>query len=112
MIYCKKCGKECSDNDKFCPSCGTKIDKNNLINEQQLCCPKCYSTDYQIEKRGYNSDAIGWSCLAVILGFLTFGIAWVVLLFILLTGFFGANDLICICKNCGYTQNISKFKRK
>lgn len=108
-MFCPNCGKEIieDENINFCPECGEKI-KDNIVSKNNIHCPKCNSSNFNIEKRGYNTGAIQFGCLAVILGFLTFGIAWIVLLFILLSGCFGADEPIWICKNCGHKWEEGK----
>lgn len=40
-MYCEKCGKQLNDNDKFCISCGTKVEED--IQTDHICCPNCGS---------------------------------------------------------------------
>ena len=40
-MYCEKCGKQLNDNDKFCISCGTKVEED--IQADHICCPNCGS---------------------------------------------------------------------
>lgn len=40
-MYCEKCGKQLNDNDKFCISCGTKVEED--VQVDHICCPNCDS---------------------------------------------------------------------
>lgn len=106
-MFCFNCGKEIpeKENIKFCPFCGKNIDIEVPNMDENIHCPKCGSSNFQIDKRGYDTKAIEFGCIAIILGFLTFGLSWVVLLFILLSGHFGSNKPIWVCKRCGHKWN-------
>ncbi len=102
-MFCSNCGKEIPQDAKFCPECGYNLKgENNNIKDDKAHCPKCNSTDIIVGKKGYNSQAVVWTFVAIILGFLTFGVAWIVLIILLLTGFIGSNDTQWICKKCGH----------
>ena len=102
-MFCSNCGKEVFEDAKFCPECGHNLKGgNNISRDDKAHCPKCDSTDITVGKRGYNSQAIVWTFIAIILGFLTFGVAWIVLIILLLIGFIGSNETQWICKKCGY----------
>lgn len=101
-MYCPNCGKEMHQTSNFCIECGNCL-KNDcqIIKNDKSLCPKCGSYDVSVGKKGYNSKAVGWTFAAFILGFLTVGIAWIILIFLLLTGFIGSNKTQWICKKCG-----------
>ena len=102
-MFCSNCGKELVKDVNFCPECGYHLKgESNVSQDDKAHCPKCDSTDIIVSNRGYNSQAVIWTFVAIILGFLTFGITWIVLLILLLTGFIGSNDVQWICKKCGY----------
>lgn len=43
MSYCKNCGQELRDNNKFCPACGTQVDINdNLVPHSEFLAPNDY----------------------------------------------------------------------
>ena len=35
-MYCKECGNEIDDKSKFCSKCGTKIEQDNIVNENKI----------------------------------------------------------------------------
>ena len=108
-MFCPKCGNDLKENYKICPICGYNLDYNNVIkSDDKVHCPRCNSSDVIVSKKGYNTNAIGCTFVLIILGFLTFGVAWIVLIISLLTGFIGSDKLQWICKRCG-NKWVQKF---
>lgn len=98
-MYCKNCGKELNDDNKYCSSCGTNVNselENNSTEkeiteqkQQKIHCPKCLSDQITDNPKGFSvGKAIGG---AVITG----GIG-------LLAGFHGNSNTIITCLNCGH----------
>ena len=114
-MFCSNCGKEILQDAKFCSKCGCNLNsQSKALQDDKAHCPECNSTDIIVGKKGYNSQAGVWTMVLVILGFLTFGVTWVLAIILLLTGFIGSNDTQWICKKCGYkwVQEKRKHTRK
>lgn len=90
LINCTECGKEVSDKAISCPHCGNPISKK--IQEDYLCCPKCYSKELHSEQKGFS----GSKALAGAL--LTGGVG-------ILAGTIGSKEVTITCLKCG-----NKFK--
>ncbi len=117
-MFCSNCGKEVDDNTKYCPECGFSLKGEEVSTTKQsepddrAHCPKCNSTDIHIGQKGYNDDAIGCGCILGILGFFTFGISWILLIIIFLSGFAGSGDSVWICKKCGHKWEIKNREQE
>ena len=89
MPYCSNCGKELSDNAKFCPSCGNKIklevigvEKKELFKKIEGEYPKQeVETSREISKP--KSSAWVWIIVVIILVIAAIFIASMIILFIL-----------------------------
>lgn len=65
-MFCKNCGNNISETDKFCPNCGFLIKEQVTINKQE-----------SIEKNQKDEKKAGILCfLAYLIFFISFPIAW------------------------------------
>jgi hypothetical protein len=119
LVTCPNCGKQASNKAQKCFICGyetlnlvappkkesqttqvtTRITPPTItpptIDESQIRCPKCSSTQIIANKKGFDVGR------AVVGGFLTLGIGAV-------AGLWGSNDLRLNCLNCGHRWKPKK----
>lgn len=100
LVSCPECNKEISDKAQRCPHCGYPIAANiskTTEKEEQLCCPKCFSKEIFVDKRGFSGGKAA-------LGSLLIGNIG------LLAGTIGSNDVRITCLKCGYKFKIGEAK--
>jgi len=60
LVYCSKCGEKISDDDYFCPKCGTKTPKGRAANAaypaDQILSEAFYSVGAELEKAFATAD--------------------------------------------------------
>ena len=62
-MYCKECGFQLSDDAKFCPNCGTKVEQNGIGNiKQKAVFGKIEKDDEAVDLKSINKQA-QWSSL-------------------------------------------------
>lgn len=62
-MYCKECGFQLSDDAKFCPNCGTKVELNGVGNiEQKAVFGEIEKDDESVDLKSINKQA-QWSSL-------------------------------------------------
>ena len=62
-MYCKECGFQLSDDAKFCPNCGTKVELNGVGNiEQKAVFGEIEKDDEAVDIKSINKQA-QWSSL-------------------------------------------------
>ena len=64
-MFCKKCGKELKDEDKYCPYCGEPVDNDNLGQYRVYGQPENNNNNYPQYPANNDSGSAWWGILAL-----------------------------------------------
>lgn len=107
LVKCPECGKEISDQAASCPNCGMPMHQSTIKstsvslpqNNDLLHCPKCYSTNLHVDKKGFSGGkALAGAVVAGGIG--------------ILAGTIGSQDIDVTCLKCGHKFNPVKDLKK